>query len=255
MTKSLSGKAAVAAATLLLFTAAALAHLNLVPPFAAIEYNSAQAQTLHGTPEAFSKDTPILLHDVTASDGTYWLAGSVRQLTTLRGYAHVGTYGLGQSEANGRITLIQIWGWLDTNGNGAADDGDATTLWVKLVELKPSQNGGNGSGGNVVGYQVEDEHPLIHTSTWRGDLLQGHAIQLAPGESWLLLIRVVDISGNTSLMTYCQGLERWDNGAADGIGSDVAADRYVDCNGNTPGTTNGRIQDDDVVWVYVPRLK
>ena len=75
------------------------------------------------------------------------------------------------------------------------------------------------------------------------------------GQSRLLLIRVVDTSGNTSLMTAVAGLELWDNGVVDGIGSDVVADRYVDCDGHTPGTTYGRIEDDDVVWLYVPRLK
>ena len=72
----------------------------------------------------------------------------------------------------------------------------------------------------------------------QGDLLQGHAITLKPGESWLLLIRVVDISGNTNLMTEVGGAERWDSGIPDGPGSGVAADRYLDCKGNTPGTTD-----------------
>ena len=66
---------------------------------------------------------------------------------------------------------------------------------------------------------------------------------------------MVDISGNTNLMSEVGGSEPWDNGAVDGVGSDVTDDRYVDCHGNTPGTADGRIRDSHIVWVYVPRLK
>jgi hypothetical protein len=162
---------------------------------------------------------------------------------------------LTQQEANRNVLLIQIWAWLDTNGNGAADAADTTRQWVKLVELKPSLNDGDGSGGNVVGWDIPYPPPAIETSTWQGDLLQGHAIGLQPGESWLFLIRVVDISGNTNLMAQVGGVEKWDSGIVDGPGSGVAADRYVDCHGNTPGTTDARIKDQHVVWVYVARLR
>ena len=107
----------------------------------------------------------------------------------------------------------------------------------------------------MVGYEVAWPPPAIHTSTWQGDLLQGNTIPLKPGESWLLLIRVVDISGNTNLMAALAGLEQWDNGVVDGVGSDVITDRFLDSDGNTPGQADGRIEDDDVVWLYVPRLK
>lgn len=254
MTKSSSGKfaAVVLALTLLLGAALpALAHLNFFPPFAAIEYNAAEAASLHGTAEAFNKATPILLHDLSPNDATYWFASTVTGLSTLRGYAHIGSSDLTQEQADAQVTLIQIWGWRDTNGNGAADAGDTTTQWVKLVELKPSLG-----DGHVVGWQIgHDPTPAIKTSTWRGDLLQGHTIPLKPGESWLLLIRVVDISGNTSLMQEVHGLEQWWSGAPGGPGSGVAGDQYIDCHGNTPGTTDHRVLDQQIVWVYVPRLK
>ena len=237
-------------AVLMVMSAIAFGHLNLAVPHAAIEYNAAEAVTLHGSSESFNKTAPILLHDVFPGSGTYWLSKTVTQLSTLRGYAHIGGLGGSQQQANANVTLIQIWGWLDTNGNGQADEKDTTTAWEKLTELTPST--GN---GNVVGYEIAWPPPAIHTSTWQGDLLQGNTIPLKPGQSWLLLIRVVDISGNTNLMAALAGLEQWDNGLADGVGSDVITDRFVDSNGNTPETTDGRIEDDDVVWLYVPRLK
>ena len=255
MTKSSSGSL-VAAVAVLLTAGAAWACLNLVPPFAAIEYDPAEATALHGSAEDFNKAAPTHLRDVTAGGGTYWFNRDVGQIATLRGYAHIGVQGATQQQANANVQLIQIWGWLDTNGNGAADARDATTQWVKLVELTPSANGGDGSGGNVVGWNIPyPPTPAIQTSTWQGDLLQGRTIPIKPGESWLLLIRVVDIAGNTNLMAAVGGLERWDNGAEDGVGSDVTDERYVDAKGNTPGTTDGRIQDRHVTWVYCPRLK
>ena len=246
MTKSSFGKALLVLAAV---AAPAAACLDLTVPPAAIEYDAAQAASLHGQAEAFSKTAPILLHDVQPGDGTYWLAGSVTQLTTLRGYAHIGLEGMTQQEANYNVLLIQIWGWRDDNGDGA------TTEWVKLVELQPAAGDGDGSGGDVVGHDVPYPLPAIPTSTWQGDLLQGRTIPLKAGESWLLLIRVIDRSGNSNLMAAVAGLEQWDNGAVDGIGSDVTDDRLVDRDGNTPDTADGRIEDDDVVWVYVPRLK
>lgn len=259
MTGSSCGKpaapAALTVAGLLLLASAAWAHLNVVPPFAAIEYDANEAAAIHGSAESFQKAAPVLLHDVAPGDASAWLAASVSKLTELRGYAHIGGAGLTQQQANANVTAVQIWKWADTNGNGAADAEDETTEWQKVVELNPGSGGGDGSGGNVVGYDIGYPDPAHPTSTWRGDLLQGRTIPLARGLSVLLLIRVVDISGNTNLMAQVAGLERWDNGAADGTGSDVTDDRYLDANGHTPGTTDGRIQDDDVVWLYVPRLK
>ena len=257
MTKSSFGRfAAVALAAVLLTATAAWACLALVPPYAAIEYSPAEALALHGSAEAFDKAAPTHLRDVTAGDAAHWFNRDAGEITTLRGYAHIGVQGATQQQANANVQLIQIWGWLDTNGNGAADAGDTTTAWTKLVEHTPSANGGDGSGGNVVGWDIPyPPAPAIETSTWQGDLLQGQTIQINPGTSWLLLIRVVDISGNTNLMAAVGGLERWDNGAEDGIGSDVTDERYVDAKGNTPGTTDGRIQDKHVAWVYRPRLR
>jgi hypothetical protein len=234
----------------LALVASARAHLNLSVPHAAIEYNPAQAAILHGSAEAFDKAAPVYLRDLASDDASHWLAKGVSELTVLRGYAHVGSAGLSQAQANANVAKIQIWSWDDTNGNGAADAGDATTAWTKEVELTPS--GGN---GNAVGHAVAWPLPAIHTSTWQGDLLQGRSIELTPGRSLLLLIRVVDISGNTNLMAAVAGLEQWDNGAVDGVGSDVSTDAYLDADGNTPETTDARIEDEDVVWLYVPRLK
>ena len=132
---------------LLSAAATAAAHLDLVPPYAAVEYSAAEAESLHGASEPFSKFDPILLHDVQAGDATYWLRSTVTQLTTLRGYAHIGSQGLTQQQANSSVDLIQIWSWHDTNGNGKADEGDSTVQWTKLIELTPSLSGGDGSGG------------------------------------------------------------------------------------------------------------
>ncbi len=257
MTRSSFGKAfALAAVALMLAASAAVACLNVVPPFAAIEYCASEAATLHGHAEAFSKSHPTYLLDVTAGSGAHWLDSTVTQLSVLRGYAHMGFAGLTQREANRNVVLIQIWEWIDTNGNGAADSGDTTTQWTKRVELKPSQNDGDGSGGNVVGWNVSyPPPPVIGTSTWQGDLLQGRTIPLVRGQSKLLLIRVVDISGNSNLMSAVGGEEKWDSGIPDGPGSGLASDRYVDCHGNTPGTIDARLHDSHIVWVYVPRLK
>ena len=258
MTKSSFGRllaAAAALASVLLTATAAWACMFLVPPYAAIEYNADEALALHGSAEAFDKAAPTHLRDVTAGDAAHWFNRDGGEITTLRGYAHIGIQGATQQQANANVQLIQIWGWLDTNGNGAADAGDTTTAWTKLVEHTPSANGGDGSGGNAVGWDIPNPPGAIQTSTWQGDLLQGHTIPVKPGESWLLLIRVVDIAGNTNLMAAVGGLERWDNGAVDGVGSDVTDERFVDAKGNTPGTSDHRIQDKHVAWVYVPRLK
>jgi len=246
--KSFSGSFLI----LLLMTAVAFGHLNVSLPFAAIEYDATEAVQLHGSAESFSKTTPILLNDVQSGDGTYWLSKTVTGLSTLRGYAHVGgSHHAGQAFANGLVTHIQIWKWADSNGNGRADEGDDATQWTKVVELKPSAD-----EGNVVGYEIDNPIPEgePETSTWQGDLLQGRTIELTPGKSFLLLIRVVDTAGNVNLMDALDGTEQWDNGVTnDLIGSDVAADKYIDADGNTPGQTDGRVADKQIVWVYVNR--
>lgn len=228
----------------------AFAHLTTYRPSAAIEYTG-------GT---FNKNASTgVLKDLVRGDTTYWFNSSVTSLSTIIGHAHIGQSGLTQTQANQRVSLIQIWGWRDTDGDGKATVNDArygrrTTRWVLLSELHPSANGGDGSGGDVVGYDVVSSHD---TSEW-DDILQigteGVAIPLEKGESWLLLIRVIDTAGNSNLEDSVGGTEQWENGdTSDGIGSDVPSRKYLDEDGNTPGTSDGRIDDDDIVWIYVPR--
>jgi len=224
-------------------------------PVGAIKYDPAEAIILHGSEETFDKRNPILLPGITPNDASAWFNSSVTQLTTLRGYAHAGRgAGNTQQSANRQVMLIQIWGWRDTNGDGQADAKDRNKVWVKLLELKPMQNNGDGSGGNVVGWDIPTLAAAIQTSTWRGDLLQGRTLQLQPGRSWLLLIRVVDLMGNTNLMDVPGGLEKWWDGTEDGAGSGVEGDQYVDFSGNTPGTNDQRIKSRHVAWTYSPLL-
>ena len=224
-------------------------------PVGAIKYDADEAVALHGSAEAFDKLNPILLPGITPGDASAWFNSSVTKLTTLRGYAHAGR-GAGdtQQSANRQVMLVQIWGWRDTNGDGQADAKDRTKAWVKLVELKPMQSNGDGSGGDVVGWDIPTLAAQIQTSTWRGDLLQGRNLPLERGRSWLLLIRVVDLMGNTNLMDVPGGLEKWWDGTEDGAGSGVDGDQYVDFAGHTPGTNDQRILSRHVAWVYVPGL-
>jgi hypothetical protein len=196
-----------------------------------------------------------VLHDITAGDTSKWKDNSVSQFTTIIGYAHQGRTGLTQNQANANVTKIQIWGWLDSNGDGEATYADAyvignrTTRWTKLSELTPSTG-----SGDVVGWEVGTSDT---TSEW-ADILQtasgGTAIDLGEGESWLLMVRVVDTAGNTNLMNMVGGSEQWEDGTlGNGVGSEGMPDVYVDADGNTPGTADGRIEDDDVVWVYRPK--
>jgi hypothetical protein len=108
--------------------------------------------------------------------------------------------------------------------------------------------------GNVVGWEVSTGAPDT-TSAW-DDVIQtsngGTAVTVAPGESWLFLIRVVNTYGDTNLMDTVSGTEQWDNGdTSDGIGSDVVGEQFIDANGNTPGTSDGRVDDADIVWTYI----
>jgi hypothetical protein len=109
-------------------------------------------------------------------------------------------------------------------------------------------------GGDAVGWEVSTGAPDT-TSAW-GDVIQtangGTAIAVAGGESWLFLIRVVNTYGDTNLMDTVSGTEQWDNGdTSDGIGSDVVGEQFIDANGNTPGTSDGRVDDADIVWTYI----
>ena len=225
-------------------------------PVGAIKYDADEATTLHGSAEAFDKLNPILLPGITPGDAAAWFNSSVSKLTTLRGYAHAGRgAGTTQQSANRQVMLVQIWGWRDTNGDGQADAKDRNKVWVKLLELHPSKNNGDGSGGNVVGWDIPTLTAAIKTSTWRGDLLQGRELPLRQGRSWLLLIRVVDLMGNTNLMDVPGGLEKWWDGTEGGAGSGVDGDQYVDYAGNTPGTGDQRILSRHVVWVFAPSLE
>ncbi len=189
-----------------------------------------------------------VLQDVVAGSATKWITAS--ELTTINGYAHSGQTGIDQATANSRVTLIQIWGWRDSNGNGEADPADArhrtvkTTTWTKLVELTPSA----GEGDNVVGWEVS----VPETASDMGDIVQGKtAISVGVGESWLFLVRCVNTSGDVNTMDHASGVEMWDNGdTSDGIGSDIPGDKYLTCDGTTPGTGAARINDTAVVWVY-----
>ena len=224
-------------------------------PVGAIKYDADEAITLHGSAEPFDKLNPILLPGITPGDAAAWFNSSVSKLTTLRGYAHAGRgAGTTQQSANRQVMLVQIWGWRDSNGDGQADAKDRNKVWIKLLELRPSQNNGDGSGGNVVGWDIPTLTAAIKTSTWRGDLLQGRELPLKQGRSWLLLIRVVDLMGNTNLMDVPGGLEKWWDGTEDGAGSGVDGDQYVDFAGNTPGTGDQRILSRHVVWCYSPVL-
>ena len=233
------------------------------PPAGAIEYRPDQAVVLHGSAEPFNKDAPVLVLDVEPGDAAHRLGAGVSALAVIRGYFHAGhAQGDGQAEANARVDRVQVWGWRDSDGDGAATLEDAkvadpaarTTRWVKLWEGDPNGDDPAVPDVDVVGWEVSAEDP-IPTSTWQGDVLQGTGtLAIAPGESWLLLIRVIDLNGNTSLMAALGGTEAWDNGdTSDGIGTDVPADKYLDADGNTPGTSDGRVEDEDVVWVYRPR--
>jgi len=273
MTKSWSGNLlrggyrnvvslAIAAILLLGVATMAVASLGVVVPYAALKYNAGEAaivNTLNGVnggqAETFDETNPILSGGVQVRDGTYWFWKTVTGIggtNPFRGYAHLG--GANQSDADSRIASIQIWGWLDTNGNGQADAGDKTTEWVKLAELNPSA--GN---GNAVGWQITQPpsvigpNGVIETGDWMGDILQGLTINMKPGESWILLIRVVDTVGNVSTMQGVGGPERWWSGVAGGAGSEIAGDQYLDCNGNTPGSTDQRIKSKQVLWCYVQR--
>lgn len=170
----------------------------------------------------------------------------------IRGFAHVG----GKTEGPENMGAIQIWGWRDTDGDGKATINDSrvgarTTKWVKLSEA----TGLVGVGGDV-GVEISEDRPIV-TGAW-GDVLQiskgGTAITIRKGESWLLLIRALDIYGNSSLLDVLGGTEQWDDGdTANGIGADVPAFKYIDASGNTPGTSDGRLRDGMVVWVYLPK--
>lgn len=243
-------------AAVVLSATAAYGYVNQTLPKGGIEYDAVAAAQLHGQAEAFDPQNPTHLRTVVPGIFDYWFAGQQDiVITELRGYAHIGETGLSQSDANARIALIQLWSWVDSNGNGIADLQDAadytrpTTRWQLVHELRPADG-----QGNVVGWETDTLSE--QTSSWQGDLLQGsgNTITVPRGTSMLFLIRVVDVNGNTNLMDAPGGLELWDDGdTSNGIGSDVPADKFVDYAGNTPGQADGRLPAHAVVRVYNPR--
>jgi len=257
-----SGNILAFAAALLAASACAWAWIDTRPPVGAIEYRPDQAIALHGSAETFDRDAPVLLRDIIPGDPNRRLGPDVSALTVIRGYFHAGhAQGDGQEQANARMARVQLWGWLDSDGDGAATVNDAkvadrakrTTRWVKLWEAAPDGSDPNLPQVDVVGWQV-DAGATIPTSTWQGDIFQSKgSVAVKAGESWLLLVRVIDINGNTNLMDALGGTEAWDNGdTSDGVGTDVPGDKYLDANGNTPGAADARVADDAVVWVYRP---
>jgi hypothetical protein len=254
----------IAATTVLLGLAAtAMAWLENRPPAGVIEYQPDEAMVVHGSAETFGRDNPILLQDLIPGDATRRLAAGAGELTTLRGYFHAShATGDGQAEANARIRRVQIWGWRDSNGDGRATIDDAkvrdrarrTTRWVKLWEACPDGSDPELPQVDVVGWSGVKETDAVLTSEWRGDLLQSTGtIRIGRGESWLLLLRVIDINGNTNLMAALNRSEAWDNGdTSDGIGTDVPGDKYLDADGHTPGQSDRRMPDSAVVWTYRP---
>jgi len=108
----------------------------------------------------------------------------------------------------------------------------------------------------VVGWEVAVGAP--NTASAYADIQQtangGTAITRTENQAVIYIIRVTNTSGDTNLFDAAGGTEQWDNGdTSDGIGSDVPTDKYIDFNGNSPGTSDARINDDAVVSDYRPK--
>lgn len=193
-----------------------------------------------------------ILQDVTAGDASKWLANSVSSLTKIKGAAHAGQTGIDQATADARVTNVQIWSV--RLGHGQTQFDNTTVLkggesrWTKVGELTPSTG-----SGHVVGWLVDTSAP----GTWSslGDLCQSIiTVNLASGQTYLLLIRVIDTTGVTNLYDSVGGSEKWENGdSSDSIGSNVPTDKYVDSKGNSPGTSDARLPARAIVCIYRPR--
>lgn len=221
------------------------------------------------TPGSFDRDPGAssgVLADVVVGDNdpltTKWLAKGTTTLSAIQGFAHVGQLGENQTDANLRCKAIQIWGWLDTNGNGKADIADTTTDWVKLSEITPAQNGGDGTAGNVVGWDVTiPVNDPVDLSSGTGDILQtangGTAIALDPKESWILCVRVVSQLDDTTNFCRFDPAEQWEDGnLGNSVGSNIETDKYYDSEGVRSGGPDvglATLQDNDFVWIYVPK--
>jgi hypothetical protein len=213
----------------------------------------------HTDTGSFSSSSPILLVDVDQPTTTYWLDAGITTLSTIRGYAHAGQVGESQGDANAKVDSIQIWGWKDSNGDGEATVADSkrpggTTRWTRLAACDPNGDDAD-PDGNVLGWEVAAGSDSGSDLT--GNLLQnGQTIAVIAGEPWILIVRVVDTSGFTNLhdVDGGGGIEQWDDGdTGNGIGSDVPGDKYTDKDGNTPGTSDARLADDEVVFTYIQR--
>jgi hypothetical protein len=253
-------------ATLLLATVLFLpdisqAWVGTYRPRAAIEYDSTIATAVHGSPLTFSQTTPTILEDVVQRQTNKWFASSVTSIATINGFAHSGQTGEAVGVANLKCDALQVWGWHDRNGDGKANIQDSrfrdggTTKWILKYEIDPDSDDAGIADGNVIGWEVAAG--ANSTSDYHSNLLQnGSTITVASGEAWIFIIRVVDTSGFTNLYDIDGGggTEQWDDGdTGNGIGSDIPGDKYVDSNGNTPETSDARIEDDEVVFIYVRR--
>jgi hypothetical protein len=198
-----------------------------------------------------------------------WFEQGKVTFTYLKGYAHCGDISIPQTSRDKRIEAIQIWGWHDTNGDGLANVADANTAegvpkceqWTLLHEIKPATVSGHAVGGNIPWTTGIHEWP--NDAGELGDLLQcditgTDPLTFQPRESWLLLLRVVDVNGNTNLMNGVAGAtEVWYNGdSGDPVGSLSDDDKYIGYNGlysDGPKLGEWAVADDVVVWIYCPK--
>jgi hypothetical protein len=233
--------------------------------------------------EVFDRDLTVsggVLQDVIIGSNqpatTRWLKKGTTTIAQIRGFGHAGKDPVtpGIAAANLRVESIAIWSWRDSNGDGAANAADATTpgfpvttTWTKLTELTPELSSGDGSGGNVVGWNVtvpaDNFEEDFFDGTW-GDVIQvpiGTAIPTGPAESWILLIIVTNTLDGCSNVCRGDPVEIWEDGdTGNAIGSNVESDKYWDHNGIRAGgpfagslDIDERLQDNDFVWIYIPK--
>lgn len=153
------------------------------------------------------------------------------------------------------ISVVQIWGCRTT-------DGTARNTWTLLWELdvvavreavleNPNALNWFEIGGDATLHDMllfpndvgkfgdilqQRRFPMPETTDIDGNIRIPKVV-FKPGDSWLFLIRVIDYAGNTNLYPTNVintleggdevGLERWDNGIVDGIGSDIVTESIV----------------------------
>ena len=150
-----------------------------------------------------------------------------------------------------------------------------TTHWGLLSQIFPSVGHGNEVGGAYPyyssGYAGQSNpnwnaNPINNICTTFGDVLQVSAnhtygannIAIQPGQSWLLLIRVVDTSYTTNLMnSQTPTVENWSAGDGENGNITDLRDKYIDyrgyyCNGS-PKIGTSAVMDRSVIWVYRPK--